>query len=182
LDSRVSEDALVHLSAAGDQSAFATLYEMHVERVYRHVRYQVMDGHDAEDITQEVFIKAWKSIHKYKPTGAPFVAWLIVVARNAVTDYFRSKKDVRLLDDINEPGGGTDPVAGVEAEFGRDQVRGALLKLHGDKRSVLMMRFIDDFSYEEIGRALGKSEGAVRVIQHRALRELRGIMDEASLR
>jgi RNA polymerase sigma-70 factor (ECF subfamily) len=182
LDFRDSEKALVQRSVRGDQSAFAALYEMHVERVYRHVRYQVVDGHDAEDITQDVFIKAWKSIHKYKPTGAPFVAWLIVVARNAVTDYFRSRKNVRVLDDTSEPGGGTDPVASVETDFGRDEVREAIVRLQGDKRSVVVMRFIDGFSYEEIGRALGKTEGAIRVIQHRALRELRGILDEATLR
>jgi RNA polymerase sigma-70 factor (ECF subfamily) len=182
LDSRDSENTLVHRSARGDQSAYATLYEMHVERVYRHVRYQVFDAHDAEDITQEVFIKAWKSIHRYKPTGAPFVAWLIVVARNAVTDYFRSKRSTQLLDDTNEPGGGNDPVASVETAFGGDEVRGAILTLQGDKRAVVVMRFIDGFSYEEIGRALGKTEGAVRVIQHRALKELRGLLDEATLR
>ncbi len=181
MDSRESENTLVQLSARGDQGAFATLYEMHVERVYRHVHYQVPDGHDAEDITQEVFIKAWKSIHRYKPTGAPFVAWLIVVARNAVTDYFRSRKNIRLLDDTNEPGGGTDPAASVENAFGRDEVREAIVRLRGDMRTVVVMRFIDGFSYEEIGRALGKTEGAVRVIQHRALKELRGILDEATL-
>jgi RNA polymerase sigma-70 factor (ECF subfamily) len=181
LDSRDSEHTLVRLSAGGDQDAFATLYEIHVERVFRHVRYQVLDAHDAEDITQEVFIKAWKSIHKYKPTGAPFVAWLIVVARNAVTDYFRSKRHVLLLDDTNEPGGGSDPVSSVERAFGGDEVRRAILRLQGDKRAVVVMRFIDGFSYEEIGRALGKTEGAVRVIQHRALKELRGILDEATL-
>jgi RNA polymerase sigma factor (sigma-70 family) len=181
LDSRDAENTLVRRCSGGDQTAFAALYEMHVERVYRHVYYLVPDAHDAEDITQEVFIKAWKSIHKYKPTGAPFVAWLIVVARNAVTDYFRSKKNVRLLDDTNEPGGGSDPAASVETAFGQAAVRKAILKLQGDKRAVVVMRFIDGFSYEEIGQALSKTEGAVRVIQHRALKDLRGILDQAVL-
>jgi RNA polymerase sigma-70 factor (ECF subfamily) len=179
LESRDSEEVLIHQAATGDQAAFTALYEMHAERVYRHVRFQVLDGHDAEDITQEVFVKAWKSLPRYRQTGAPFVSWLIVIARNAIVDHFRSKKNVRELDESNEPHSQSDPVSSVEAEFGRAEIREALMGLNGDKRTVLIMHFIDGFSYEEIGKALGKSEGAIRVIQHRALKDMKKILSEA---
>ncbi len=181
LEPRDSELALVQQAASGDQTAFAALYEMHADRVYRHVHFQVLDGHDAEDITQEVFIKAWRSLPRYKHTGAPFVSWLIVIARNAIVDHFRSKKDVRDLDESNEPESGSDPVASVEAKFGRAEIRDAVMRLKGDKRTVVMMHFIDGFSYEEIAKAMGKSEGTIRVIQHRALKDMKDILGEASI-
>ncbi len=179
LESPDSEQVLIRQAATGDQAAFTALYEMHAERVYRHVRFQVPDGHEAEDITQEVFIKAWKSLPRYRHTGAPFVSWLIVIAHNAIVDHFRSKKNVRELDESNEPQSQSDPVSNVEAEFGKAEIREALMSLRGDKRTVLIMHFIDGFSYEEIGKALGKSEGAIRVIQHRALKDMKKILSEA---
>lgn len=181
LESRDSEYALVQKAATGDQVAFAALYELHADRVYRHVHFQVLDGHDAEDITQEVFIKAWRSLPRYKHTGAPFVSWLIVIARNAIVDHFRSKKDMRELDESNEPEGNSDPVASVEAKFGRAEIRDAVMRLKGDKRAVVIMHFIDGFSYEEIAKALGKSEGTIRVIQHRALKDMKEILGEAGI-
>ncbi len=181
LESLDSEHTLVQQAAAGDQTAFAALYEMHADRVYRHVHFQVLDGHDAEDITQEVFIKAWRSLPRYRRTGAPFVSWLIVIARNAIVDHFRSKKNVRDLDESSEPESDSDPVASAEAEFGRVEVRNAVMRLKGDKRTVIIMHFIDGLSYEEIARALGKSEGAIRVIQHRALKDMKDILREAGI-
>jgi len=182
LASRDPEEVLIHQAATGDQAAFTALYEMHAERVYKHVRFQVPDGHDAEDITQEVFVKAWKSMPRYRRTGAPFVSWLIVIARNAIVDHFRSKKKVRELDESNEPHSQSDPVSTVEAEFGRAEIREAVMSLKGDKRTVVLMHFIDGFSYQEIGKALGKSEGAVRVIQHRALRDMKKLLGEGGNR
>ena len=181
LHSRDSESTLVQQAARGDHAAFTSLYEMHVERVYRHVRFQVSSGQDAEDITQEVFVKAWKSLPRYKQNGAPFVSWLIVIARNAVVDHFRSRKNIRELDENNEPQSEADPASAAEAEFARTEVRRAVMKLKGDRRTVILMHFIDGFSYEEIGKAIGKSAGAVRVMQHRALKEMRDILGKGSI-
>jgi len=181
LESRDTENLLVQQAASGDHTAFATLYEMHVDRVYRHVHFQIPVSHDAEDITQAVFVRAWKSLPRYKQTGAPFVSWLIVIARNAVIDHFRSRRNLRDLDETNGPHSQVDPVSSVESEFARAEVREAVMKLKGDRRTVILMHFIDGFSYEEIGNALGKSEGAVRVIQHRALKDMKKLLGEASI-
>ena len=171
-----SELTLVQRAARRDQNAFATLYERHVERVFRHVRYMVPDRVDAEDITQDVFIKAWKSIQHYRWTGAPFVSWLIAIARNAVFDHYRARKNLRHLEPSGEADTQPDPALSMELRMGGLEIRDAVMKLQGDKRKVIIMRFIDGFSHEEVAKALKKSEGAVRVIQFRALRELRRII------
>ena len=171
-----SELTLVQRAARRDQNAFATLYERYVERVFRHVHYMVPDLVDAEDITQDVFVKAWKSIQHYRWTGAPFVSWLIAIARNAIVDHYRARKNLRRFEPTNDADTQPDPALSMELRMGSLEVREAVMKLNGDKQKVIIMRFIDGFSYEEIANALKKSEGAVRVIQFRALRELRQII------
>ena len=171
-----SELTLVQRAARRDQSAFAALYERHVERVFRHVHYMVPDRVDAEDITQDVFVKAWKSIQHYRWTGAPFVSWLIAIARNAIVDHYRASKNLRHFEPTDDADSRPDPALSMELKMGGLEVREAVMKLKGDKQKVILMRFIDGFSYEEVARALRKSEGAVRVIQYRALRELREIL------
>jgi len=171
-----SEYSLVQRAARRDQNAFATLYERYVERVFRHVHYMVPDRVDAEDITQDVFVKAWKSIQHYRWTGAPFVSWLIAIARNAIVDHYRARKNLRHFEPTDDADAQPDPALSMELRMGSLDLREAVMKLKGDKRKVIIMRFIDGFSHEEIAKALNKSEGAVRVIQFRALRELRRIM------
>jgi RNA polymerase sigma-70 factor (ECF subfamily) len=171
-----SELTLVQQATRHDQNAFAALYERHVERVFRHVRYMVPDRVDAEDITQDTFVKAWKSIQRYRWTGAPFVSWLIAIARNAIVDHYRSRKNLRHFEPTDDADTQPDPAMSMELRLGSLEVREAVMKLKGAKQAVIMMRFIDGFSYEEVAEALNKSEGAVRVIQHRALCELRQIL------
>jgi RNA polymerase sigma-70 factor (ECF subfamily) len=84
-----SEDYLVRQAIKRDKAAFTVLYERCIDQVYRHVYYKVSSHADAEDITQEAFVKAWKAVDKYKRTGAPFVAWVISIAGNIVIDHYR---------------------------------------------------------------------------------------------
>lgn len=172
-----SEGSLIERAVKRDGVAFTALYESHVDRVYRHVYYWLPSQADAEDITQEVFVRAWKSIHKYKRTGAPLIAWLTKIARNLVNDYYRAKKRLVPLPETDPPANNNDgPEAIIELSFNRNYVRDAILKLKGEKQEVIQMRFIDELSYGEIARALNKSEGAVRVIQYRALKELKHLL------
>ena len=171
-----SEDYLVQQAIQRDRAAFTALYERCVDQVYRHVYYKVSSHADAEDITQEAFVKAWKSIDKYKNTGAPFFTWMIVIANNLVIDQYRRQQKVVITDEIYEVDPHNqipDPVREAEVNFDDAIIKKAVLKLKGDKQKVIMMHFIDGLTYEEISRALNKSEGAIRVIQYRALGELR---------
>jgi RNA polymerase sigma-70 factor (ECF subfamily) len=174
-----SEDYLVQQAVKRDRAAFTALYERSIDQVYRHVYYRVSNPTDAEDITQEVFIKAWKAIDKYKKVGVPFVAWLITIAGHLVVDHYRSRRKAINIDDVVEGVTGnqfSEPEALVEAKDNSDLVKEAVLKLKGDKQKVILMHFIDGFSYEEIAKALKKSEGTIRAIQYRALRDLRSIL------
>jgi RNA polymerase sigma-70 factor (ECF subfamily) len=175
-----SEDYLVQQAIKRDRAAFAALYERCVERVYRHVYYRVSSHADAEDITQEAFVKAWQSIDKYKRTGAPFVTWILRIAGNLVIDHYRRQAKVVVTDEIYEVKPTEqvqDPAREAEMNFNNSIVKEAVLKLKGDKQKVILMHFIDGLTYEEIANALSKSEGAIRVIQYRALGELRNFLE-----
>jgi len=173
-------DLLVERAIDGDADAFGRLYDMHVDRVYRHVYYRVSNVADAEDLTQQVFIKAWEAIGRYKKTASPFLAWLIKISHNLVIDFYRAKKSETHIDfDMVATKPETDPAHLAEDQFNQQEIRRAINKLHGDQQQVILMRFIEDFSYAEIAAALGKSEGAVRVILHRGLAKLKTIMEKA---
>lgn len=174
-----SEERLVTQAISHDRAAFTALYEKYVDQIYRHAYYRVGNQADAEDITEEVFIRAWKSIGRFKQTGAPFISWLITITRNQIIDYYRAQKNHISLDKIevadsnkNEPG------IIAERNFNQEHIRKAIKKLKGDKQTVIMMHFIDGFSYPQIASTLKKSEGAVRVIQYRALNDLKRILAE----
>ena len=174
-----SEDYLVQQAIKRDRAAFTALYERCVDRVYRHVYYRVSSHADAEDITQEAFVKAWQSIDKYKRTGAPFVAWIITIAGNLVIDHYRRQANVVVTDEIYEVKPAEqvqDPAREAEMNFNNSVIKAAILKLKGNKQKVILMHFIDDLTYEEIAKALNKNEGAIRVIQYRALGELRSLL------
>ena len=172
---------LVDRAIDGDGNAFGRLYDMHVDRVYRHIYYRIGNNTDAEDLTQQAFIKAWQAIGRYKKTASPFLAWLIKISHNLVIDFYRSRKSEKHIDfDIVATEPETDPAYLAEAYFNRQEIRKAINKLNRDQQQVILMRFIEDFSYAEIAAALGKSEGATRVILHRGLAKLKTIMEKAT--
>ena len=153
---------------------------MYIDRIYRHISYRVNNTADIEDITQQVFIKAWQSIGKYKKTGLSFFAWLLKISHNLVIDYYRSRKsesygiDFDLIASKSE----TDPAQIVEDHYNRQEIRKVINKLHSEQQQVITMRYIEDLSYAEIAAALGKSEGAIRVIIHRGLAKLKTTMEK----
>jgi len=177
---RVDPDAaLIAAAVGGDAPAFAALYDRYVDRVYRHVYYRLGDRGDAEDLTQQVFLNAWRAIGRYRCTGAPFVAWLFTIAHNAVAGFYRRAKATRDLELELEPvatARWTDPEAETLAAYDRAAVRRAILRLRPDQQQVVIMRFVEGLPYAEIAAALSKGEGHVRVLQHRALHELRRLL------
>jgi RNA polymerase sigma-70 factor, ECF subfamily len=172
-----AERALIDRARAGDTEAFAALYDQHLARVYRHVYYHVGNRADAEDLTQQVFLRAWQAMPRYQPTAVPFVVWLLTIAHNLTVSFYRRKKDDRPLDlDPIARERWADPEASAVSRYDREAVRRAILNLRPDHRSVVVLRFLEGLSYDVIAAAIGKSEGNVRVIQHRALQELRRVL------
>ena len=172
-----TEGAQIDAAIAGDTQAFASLYDRYLGRVYRHVYYRVGNQSDAEDLTQQVFLQAWRAIGRYRRTGAPFVAWLLTIASNQVIAFYRrTKRESSLTVEPASGGRWGDPETEAFAQFDRVSVRGAILRLKPEQQQVIIMRFMEYFDYATIAAALGKSEGNIRVIQHRALAELRRLL------
>jgi len=179
LDPRTEEE-LVTRASKGDGDAFGQLYDAFVDRVYRHIFFRVNNESEAEDLTQQVFIKAWEAIGRYKKTGTPFLAWLLKIGHNVVIDFYRSRKPEISIESLTlADRSGCDPVDVLDARLNQQVVREAIKKLNPDQQQVILMRFIEDFSYSEVAAAIGKSEGAVRVILHRGLANLKKILEEA---
>jgi RNA polymerase sigma-70 factor (ECF subfamily) len=170
---------LVRKAQDGEVEAFGQLYERHVQSVFRFV-YSHIDNHsDAEDLTEEVFIRVWRAIPKYKEQGVPFIAFLIRIARNVIIDFYRSSRRENLnlpLDDVQITGS----KLGLDEKIIQGQTtsenRSLLANLKDEYRIVLVLRFINELSPDEIAEVMGKSSGAVRVIQFRALAALRKLM------
>ena len=162
------------LAAQRDRAAFGRLYRRYVDRVYGYAFYLLGDHHDAEDATERTFLAALAALDRYRDTGSTFRAWLFRIAHNQLANALRARGRQRAasLDAVGEPLAHADP-AGVlsRAEEARG-LRRALERLPQDRRQVVVLRFVDGLSAREIGAVLGRSEGAVRVLQHRALREL----------
>lgn len=165
-------------AARADRAAFGALYRRYLERVYGYAFYLLGDHHDAEDATERTFLAALDAMDRFRDEGATFRSWLFTIAHNQIANALRSRarRPSAPLDLVPEPVADADP--GREAGAAEDarRVRRALAELSEDRRQVVVLRFVDGLSAREIGAVLGRSEGAVRVLQHRALRELSGIL------
>ena len=163
-------------AAQRDSSRFADLYERHFERVYAFVASRVRDRDAAEDVTAEVFHKALANLRKYEWRGAPFGAWLIKIAANAVAD--RYKRAAREVID-----GGNLPPAEDNRDLDRFDEHARLFRLvdglPADQRTVILERFVEQRSVREIAQRLKKTEGAIKQLQFRALQTLRTRMEGA---
>lgn len=174
IDTRVVE--LVDRARSGDGAAFAELYDRYVDRVHAFVYRRVGDRHLAEDLTGDVFTRALKRLDTYTYTGQDPIAWLLVIARNRVHDHFRSARFRLELTDaeagLTVVADGHGPEGSAERAAVIAEVQRALRELKPDHAEVLHLRFIEDLSVAEAAEILGRKEGAVRALQHRALKSL----------
>jgi len=178
-ETKADETLLIQRAISRDPNAFGRLYDMYVDRVYRHLYYRVGNVADAEDLTQQVFLKAWQAIDRYRKRASPFLAWLMTISHNLVVDYYRTKKDKTYLEtEVMADDSALSPEQVAEAHFDQRQLRRAILQLPGDQQQVILLRFVEGFRHAEIASSLGKSEGAIRVTLHRALARLRQILEK----
>jgi RNA polymerase sigma-70 factor (ECF subfamily) len=175
-----SDEALVRAAKSGDASAFGELYERYRDPIYRYCLSRTGTAHEAEDLTSDVFVKALQSIDRYQERGLPFVAFLYRIARNAAIDRSRTLKQPLSVDElVTEPASRQNVEADATLAVDRSILLTALTKLKTEHRDVIVMRFIEGYSALEVAAALGKTEGAVRTLQHRALERLRKEFDDA---
>ncbi len=178
LKSRQKEiEDLVLKAQGGDQDAFAKIYDIFVDPIYRYVFYRVNDG-EAEDLVGTIFLKVWEHIQKYKQGVHPFSAWIFRIAHNLVVDHYRSAKDRNYEDlDLNlevpDMKREHNPIRMTESAMHQEVLKMALLKLKKPYQEILIHKFINDLSNQEIANILRKSEGSLRILQFRALKALR---------
>ncbi|MFH1184048.1 MAG: sigma-70 family RNA polymerase sigma factor [Chloroflexota bacterium] len=170
------ETSLIRRAQSGDAGAFGRLYDACVDRIYRYIFFRVTDREIAEDLTSEVFLKAWENLHRYRP-GGPFMAWLYTIARNTVIDHYRTRKRSVSLDEtvikhdlrLEEE---------VDLQHEVETLKRAMQYLTDQQREVLTLRFLVELNTEQIAGRMRKSKGAVRALQMRALQALARVMND----
>ncbi len=168
---------LVDRAKTGDGEAFAQLYDRYVDQVFGYVYRRVGHRQVAEDLTGDVFLRAFRRLSSFEWQGVDLGAWIITIARNRVHDHFKSAKTrlERAVDETPEaatPSGPDDP---ERVTVARDMARAlgsALENLSEDHREVIELRFVHDLSVSETAEAMGRTVGATKALQYRALRAL----------
>ncbi len=166
---------LVQRARQGEKEAFAQLYESHFDKIFRYVVLKIRNQAEAEDMTQQVFIKAYESIGSYQSQGVPFTAWLFRIAHNQMVDYVRkqSKKQTVPLDESLQIQDDCDVEHEVETKIEMEKVALAANKLTEAQREVISLRFAGGLSITEAAKTMRKSEGAIKALQHSAILALR---------
>ncbi len=170
----VDEHDLIRRAQQRDAEAFSELYRRHVDLIFRYVLLRVSDEDVAEDLTSEVFVRALESLVTYEDRGAPLAAWLYRIANARVIDHWRrtQRREVSLdADDLKEP---VDPPAGDVVAY--KTLAESLRLLTGEQQEVIILKFVEGYSIAEIAQITGRTEGAVKALQHRALASLARLM------
>jgi RNA polymerase sigma-70 factor (ECF subfamily) len=162
---------LVERAQAGDRNALEELYLIHFDRIYSYLHMTVGNRHDAEDLTTQTFLRMLESIGKFRFQAAPFSAWLFRIAHNLSMDHFRANRRWQPEEDVPEPHGSEERSAEDEAfhSIGRKSLLELIDTLSQEQQQVLTLKFVFSFSNGEAATILGKTEGAVKSLQHRAL-------------
>ncbi len=161
---------LVFLAKEGDKDAFAELYKYYLAPIFRFIFFRVRNYSDAEDLTQTVFLKAWNSILDYQQKDAHFSSWLYTIARNALADFWKKKREVtvEVLDDVPY-----QEKRGDDNEENIKLIEKVIELLTEDQQELIILKFIQDLSNREIAEIMNKSEEAIRQIQSRAIKKIR---------
>jgi RNA polymerase sigma-70 factor, ECF subfamily len=174
------EEQLIE-QAKTDPEAFGRLYELYVEKIYNYIYYRLGNHHDAEDLTAKVFYRALNHIAHYNHKGVPFAAWLYRIAHNLVVNWHRdhSRRQMVGLENLDLSGDKQEsPHHAAEQTNERELLLAAIQHLPRERQELLMLKFVERMSNAEIGRVLGRSEGAVKSLYHRTLVSLKELLAE----
>jgi RNA polymerase sigma-70 factor, ECF subfamily len=162
---------------------FTELYRTHLRDVYSYAYYRIGNHHDAEDLTEQTFLQAYRHFERAQreSNGRPLRPWLIRIAHNLAANYYRDRAR-RPMTRLEDAAVVTAPHGTEEMFEGREEIKVVLAgvtKLPDDRREALIMRFALDMDNREIARAMGRSEGATKVLIHRAIKQLeQGLNDD----
>ncbi|HUF54292.1 MAG TPA: sigma-70 family RNA polymerase sigma factor [Dehalococcoidia bacterium] len=173
----VAEWELVRRAQQFDEDAIHNLYQTYYPKIYNYAFMQMGDVQAAEDLASDVMLKMIEAIGTYKFQGLPFGAWVFRIARNRIIDLHRRRKrrgEVDLSETISTAL--ANPQVLAERALERGQIQIALKHLTPEQRQVIVLKFIEGFDNRSVGKIMGRSEGAIKSLQHRALGALRRIM------
>ncbi len=175
-------DEVLVVRARTDRAAFGVLYERHVRRIYNYVYYRTGSVAEAEDLTAKTFFQALNNLHRYQVQGVPFSAWLFRIAHNLVANWHRDSSRHRATSTDGLVGVPTDadgPDENAEAAEERRELYAAVRRLAADRQQLLLLKFSEQLSNEEIATIMGRSEGAIKALLHRTVKGLRDELTRA---
>jgi RNA polymerase sigma-70 factor (ECF subfamily) len=176
VEETIDEAALVE-QAKTDAEAFGLLYERYVDKIYSYIYYRTGNHHDAEDLTAKVFYQAMNHIQRYVQRGAPFSSWLYRIAHNLVANWYRDRNRSKLVPleklAMIYPREGPGPLEQVAQGEQQEALLEAIRRLPPDRQKLLLLKFVECLPNAQIGRLMGRSEGAIKSLYHRTLTTLR---------
>jgi RNA polymerase sigma-70 factor (ECF subfamily) len=182
VNQNTTEKRLLDLAAKGNKNAFGLLYEKYLDEIYRFVYVSMNDQWEAEDITENAFIKAWEQlpiVYSQNSEIENFRAWLYRIARNLIVDHFRSKKPLVLEGEISSIENSPESVYS-ENNLSK-QLFKAIMQLEPNYRQIIVLRFINQLSHKESANIMNLGYNNVRVLQYRALRKLRVMLSKEDI-
>ena len=170
-DSSENVRLLVERGQQGDREALEELYLLHFDRIYSYLHMSVGNRHDAEDLTTQTFLKMLESIKRFRWQSSPFSAWLFRIAHNVAMDHFRASRRWQPEEEVPEPVDEMEPSAEAAAfqSIGRQTMLELIEGLSQEQQQVLTLKFVFNLPNAEAATVLGKTEGAIKSLQHRAL-------------
>ena len=179
-DARHSDEERLAKLARTDRSAFSELYELYSGRVYAYLLSRTSSPTDAEELTSRVFLNAFSNLDQYRARGKGFSAWLMRIAHNLLANWYRDRgrrpRTAQLDEALDVPSDLPAPESRLEANELSHRVQTAIETLAVDRQELITMKYVDGLSNAEIGRIMGRTEGAVKSLHHRTLRQLHGVL------
>lgn len=173
------EAEMIERAMRGDAEAFGYLYSRYLQRVYKFALFRVSDPLEAEDLTETIFLKAWEGLAEYNNiSGLPFTAWLFRIAGNTVIDYYRTRHPHEELDDYIPAKDTEEPEHVVMTTDEAARLVEAIQSLPPADQELLHLRFVEELEHADVGTIIGKTVGATRVRQHRALAALGDLLKD----
>jgi RNA polymerase sigma-70 factor, ECF subfamily len=169
---------LIKEAKKGNRRAFGEIYNLYFVKIFRYTKFNINDETEAEDITQETFVKAWKNIEKFdvERENWSIQAFLFTIARNLIIDRSRKKKELH-LEEYLEIESTENIYESIERKNNIDLIKSALSKLEETDRQIIILRFFEEMETREIANILGINDGALRVRLHRAMDKLRIVVE-----
>lgn len=175
---RAEEDASLVRAAQRNPAVFAALYRRYVTPIYRYIYSRLGHAAQAEDLTAQVFTEALEGLHRYREEGN-FAAWLFTIAHHKITDHYRRQRAQVPLNETRDSSVRDDPLTHVVQDEALQRLGALVTQLDEDRQELLRLRFAAGLTYGEIGKLVGRSEAAVKMVVYRLLRRLQAAWEES---